>query len=49
MLEAACEEREAALLEPPSPSSAAFAYFLEPQPNPIVEGYTEEMHCVTWG
>ena len=27
----------------------AFAFLLEPQPNPIVDGYTDEMHCVTWG
>jgi hypothetical protein len=46
---AACDAREAALLAPPAPLSSALTYFLVPQPNPIVPGYTEEMHCVTWG
>ena len=31
--------------------SASYRRFLPRvlQPNPIVPGYTEEMHCVTWG
>ena len=44
-----CDEREKALLAEPDSWSSALAYFLIPQPNPIVPGYTEEMHCVTWG
>ena len=45
-----CDTREAALvLTPPSGLSSALAYFLIPQPNPIVPGLTKEMHCVTWG
>ena len=39
----------ATLLAPPAPLSEALAYLLVPQPNPIVPGYTDEMHCVTWG
>ena len=49
-LEAPCDAREAALLAEPTESlSRLAAYFLIPQPNPIVPGYTDEMHCVTWG
>ena len=44
-----CGARELALVGPPSPRSAFFAGMLLPQPNPIVPGMTEEMHCVTWG
>ena len=44
-----CDEREARLLAKPDRLTSALAYFLIPQPNPIVPGYTEEMHCVTWG
>ena len=44
-----CDARELALLEPPSQPSRALAAMLLPQPNPIVPGMTEEMHCVTWG
>ena len=44
-----CDARERALLDPPSAPTDALAYFLIPQPNPIVEGLTDEMHCVTWG
>ena len=49
LLKQPCDEREMALLLPPSRLTSAFAYFLIPQPNPIVPGYTKEMHCVTWG
>lgn len=45
----ACGERELALLAPPTGWSTVLAYFLIPQPNPIVPGLTDEMHCVTWG
>ena len=48
-LESACDAREEALIGDADASSRALAYFLEPQPNPIIDGYTEEMHCVTWG
>ena len=48
-LDTPCEVRELALLGTASLYSRALAYFLEPQPNPIVDGYTDEMHCVTWG
>jgi len=47
--EVACDARELRLLEEPEALSSALVYFLVPQPNPIVPGYTEEMHCVTWG
>jgi len=47
--ESPCDAREEALIAPPSWPSSAFAFLLEPQPNPIVDGYTDEMHCVTWG
>ena len=42
-------QREVALLGDAEVYSRSLAFFLEPQPNPIVDGYTEEMHCVTWG
>ena len=48
-LEWPCDEAEEALLRPPDALSSALAYLLVPQPNPIVDGMTEEMHCVTWG
>ena len=48
-LEGPCGAREEALLRPADQLSSALAYFLVPQPNPIVPGRTEEMHCVTWG
>eukprot|EP00966_Prymnesium_polylepis_P274101 6332147-Prymnesium_polylepis.2 len=44
-----CDEHERALLAPPDTLSSALAYFLVPQPNPIVPGHIDEMHCVTWG
>ena len=47
--EVACDAREAALLAPPGAATAALAYLLVPQPNPIYEGRDREMHCVTWG
>ena len=48
--ESACDAKERALLlEPQEAISRALTYFLIPQPNPIVPGYTDEMHCVTWG
>ena len=48
-LPAGCGDRELALLAPPSQPSRALAFMLLPQPNPIVPGMTDEMHCVTWG
>lgn len=47
--ESACDAREEALLALPEGVSAALAFLLVPQPNPIVPGLTDEMHCVTWG
>ena len=47
--ESKCDEREEALIRAPEPFSSALAFLLVPQPNPIIEGSTEEMHCVTWG
>jgi len=44
-----CDQRELSLLDPPGQLSSMLAYFLVPQPNPIVPGYLDEMHCVTWG
>ena len=48
-LESACDAREEALLRPADGYSEALAWFLVPQPNPIIPGHTDEMHCVTWG
>ena len=47
----ACTSREEALVlkEPEEMFSKLLAYFLVPQPNPIIPGYEKEMHCVTWG
>ena len=47
--ESKCDEHEIALLSAPGSVSEALAYLLIPQPNPIIPGFTEEMHCVTWG
>ena len=49
-VETACDARELELLAEPSGRLSRLAtYLLVPQPNPIVPGYTQEMHCVTWG
>ena len=47
--ESKCDEHEIALLSAPGSVSEALASVLIPQPNPIIPGFTEEMHCVTWG
>ena len=44
-----CSQREAALLSPAGLLSSAIAFWLVPQPNPIISGRSEEMHCVRWG
>ena len=45
-----CDARERALvLGATDAASAALAFWLEPQPNPVVDGLSEEMHCVRWG
>ena len=45
-----CDARERALvLGATDAASAALAFWLEPQPNPVVDGRNEEMHCVRWG
>ena len=50
-LETACTAREEALVleEPEGAVEKLLTWFLVPQPNPIIPGYKEEMHCVTWG
>ena len=45
-----CDARERALvLGATDAASAALAFWLEPQPNPVVDGLSDEMHCVRWG
>lgn len=47
---AKCDRRELSLVAPPTHHlSVAATVLLLPQVNPVIPGYSEEMHCVTWG